>query len=94
MIVSQNTCETEALQLHFEAYSHTCTIPRQLTGKSIISSLYKKLGVQFVGCTEHCGCESKHKKVQTLIYFNMDTQYAHFQRNPLHQATKQYLNNR
>ena len=65
MIVSLNTCETETVQLHFQAYTHTCTIPRQLTGKSMVSSLYKELGVQFVGCTEQCGSESKHKKVQT-----------------------------
>ena len=37
---------------------------------------------------------SKHKKVQMNAYFNMDTQYAHFQGNPLYQATKWHLNNR
>ena len=31
---------------------------------------------------------------RTLIYFNTDTQYAHFRGNPFHQATKRYLNNR
>ena len=29
----------------------------------------------------------------TLIYFNTDTQYAHFRGNPLYQATKRHLNN-
>ena len=28
---------------------------------------------------------------RTLISFNTDTQYAHFQGNPLYQATKQHL---
>ena len=31
---------------------------------------------------------------RTLIYFNTDTQYAHFQENPLYEATKRHLNNR
>ena len=31
---------------------------------------------------------------QMLIYFNTDTQYAHFWGNPLYQATKGHLNNR
>ena len=31
---------------------------------------------------------------RTLIYFNTDTQYAHFRENPLYQATKGQLNNR
>ena len=31
---------------------------------------------------------------RTLIYFNTDTQYAHFRGNPLYQATKRHLNNR
>ena len=31
---------------------------------------------------------------RTLIYFDMDTQYAHFQGNPLCQATKWHLNNK
>ena len=30
----------------------------------------------------------------TLVYFNMDTQYAHFWGNPLYQASKQHSNNR
>ena len=29
-----------------------------------------------------------------LIYFNTDTQYAHFQGNPLYQATKRHINKR
>ena len=33
------------------------------------------------------------KKVQTKK-INTDTQYAHFQENPLYQATKRHLNNR
>ena len=28
---------------------------------------------------------------RTLIYFNTDTQYAHFRGNPLYQATKRHL---
>ena len=31
---------------------------------------------------------------QTLIYFNTDTQHAHFRGNPLYQATKRHLHNR
>ena len=31
---------------------------------------------------------------RTLIYFNTDTQYAHFRGNPLYQATKRHLNNK
>ena len=34
-----------------------------------------------------CIMKSKHKKVQMLIYFNTDTQYANVQGNPLYQAT-------
>ena len=30
----------------------------------------------------------------TLVYFNTDTQYAHFGGNPLYQASKQHSNNR
>ena len=30
----------------------------------------------------------------TLVYFDMDTQYANFQRNPHCQATKRHLNNK
>ena len=30
---------------------------------------------------------------QMLLYFNTDTQYVHFQGNPLYQATKQHVNN-
>ena len=31
---------------------------------------------------------------RTLIYFNTDTQYAHFRGNPLYQVTERHLNNR
>ena len=34
------------------------------------------------------------KFTRTLIYYDKDVQYAHFQGNSLHQATKQHLNNR
>ena len=37
--------------------------------------------------------QDPNKKVQKNIYYDMDTQYANFQWNPLHQATKWHLNN-
>ena len=42
----------------------------------------------------HLSYWSKHRKVQTNAYFNIDTQYAHFLGNPLYHATKLHLNNR
>ena len=38
--------------------------------------------------------QDPNKKVQKNIYYDMDTQYANFQGNPLYQASKQHLINR
>ena len=43
------------------------------------------------------GAEMKiqtHKRLKrTLIYYDLDTQYAHIRGSPIHQTTKRYLNN-